>query len=135
VEVSPESILRITAPHYKKNWQEDKLNHITTSKLYKGLSPYLMGFETCTRLLFLGMIIACLAVGIITQNWMTIGIASLLWMLRFLMQLVVFHKTSKALGEQKFYSTLLLFDWMQPLWNLRFRIQQRFSRKDEFMRK
>lgn len=135
VEVSPESILRITAPHYKKNWQEDKLNHITTSQLYKGLSPYLMGFETCTRLLFLGMIIACLAVGIVTQNWMTIGIASLLWMLRFLMQLVVFHKTSKALGERKFYSTLLLFDWMQPLWDLRFRIQQRFSRKDEFMRK
>jgi hypothetical protein len=48
---------------------------------------------------------------------------------------VVFRKTSIALNERKFIFTLPLFDWMQPLWNLRFKLQQRFRRKDEFMRK
>ena len=135
VEVSPESILRITAPHYKKNWKEDKLSYFMTSHYYKGANRFLMGFETCSRLFFLLMVIVCLTFGIIFQDWIMIGVASLLWLLRFIMQMVVFRKTSMALGERRFYSTLLLFDWMQPLWNLRFKLQQRARRKDEFMRK
>jgi len=85
--------------------------------------------------LFFACIIACIAFGILTQAWITIGIAVLLWTLRFVIQLMVFRKTSIALNERKFIFTLLLFDWMQPLWNLRFKLQQRFRRKDEFMRK
>ena len=135
IETSPESIVRITAPHFKKNWAEDKLSYNMTSHYFKGISRYVMGFETCSRLLFFLAIIACLVYGIWIQDWITVGIASFLWLIRFILLLVVFRKTSIALGERKFYSTLLLFDWMQPLWNLRFKIQQRARRKDEFMRK
>lgn len=135
VEVSPESIMRITTPHYKKDWCEDKLSYTMTSRLYKGLSRYLMGFETCTRLLFHVTIFLCVAYGVIVQSWLTVGCGILLGLLRFIMQIVVFRKTSLALNERKFYSTLLLFDWMQPCWNLRFKLSQRFRRKDEFMRK
>lgn len=135
VEASPESIVRITAPHYQKDWHEDKLNYHLTSRLYKGFSRYLMGFETCTRLLFLLMVIVCIVYGILTQSWIVLGTAIMLWLLRYLMQVMVFRKTSIALGERKFYSTLLLFDWMQPLWNFRLKLSQRFSRKDEFMRR
>ena len=135
VEASPESIVRITAPHYQKNWKEEKLNRFMTSRYHKGGRQYLMGFESCSRLLFLLMVIACLTFGIITQDWIMTGVAILLWFLRFIMQIVVFRKTSIALGERKFYSTLLLFDWMQPLWNLRFKLQQRARNKNEFMRK
>ena len=94
-----------------------------------------MGFETCSRILFLLTIIVCLVYGIWIQNWIAVGIASFLWLIRFILLLVVFRKTSIALNERKFYTTLLLFDWMQPLWNFRFKIQQRAIRKDEFMRK
>ena len=135
VEASPESIVRITAPHYQKDWYEDKLNYHLTSRLYKGFSRYLMGFETCTRLLFLLIVIVCIVYGILTQSWIVLGTAIMLWLLRYLMQVMVFRKTSIALGERKFYSTLLMFDWMQPLWNFRLKLSQRFSRKDEFMRR
>ena len=135
IEASPESIVRITAPHYPKNWHEDKVNYHLTSHLYKGFSRYLMGFETCTRLLFLLMVIVCIVYGILTLSWVVLGAGIILWLLRFLMQMMVFRKTSIALGERKFYSTLLLFDWMQPLWNFRLKLSQRFSRKDEFMRR
>ena len=135
VEASPESIVRITAPHYKKTWHEDKVSYHLTSHLYKGFSRYLMGFETCTRLLFLMMVIVCIVYGILTLSWVVLGAGIVLWLLRFLMQMMVFRKTSIALGERKFYSTLLLFDWMQPLWNFRLKLSQRFSRKDEFMRR
>ena len=135
VEVSPESIVRITAPHFSKDWSEEKLSYNMTSRYFKGMSRYLMGFETSSRLLFFLAITACLAYGIWAQDWIMVGIASFLWLLRFIILLVVFRKTSLALNERKFYSTLLLFDWMQPLGNLRFKIQQRAIRKAEFMRK
>ena len=135
VETSLESIMRVTATHNTKGWNEDKLSYTMTSRYYQGKDRYLVGFETCSRLLFLVAIIACLVFGILTQNWMTAGFASLLWLLRYLLQIAVFRKTSIALGERKFYSTLLLFDWMQPLWNFRIKLLQRFKRKEEFMRK
>ena len=135
VEAHPESVMRITAPHYFKNWKEEKLSYTMTSRYYKGFSRYLMGFETTTRLLFLTMVIACIVYGILTQSWIVLGTSILLWLLRFIMLIVVFRKTSLALGERKFYTTLLLFDWMQPIWNFRFKLSQRFSRKDDFMRR
>ena len=135
VEASHESIVRITAPHYKKNWYEDKLSYHLTSRLYKGFSRYLMGFETCTRILFLIVVIASMVYGILTQTWLILGTGILFWLLRFIMQMIVFRKTSLAMGERMFYSTLLLFDWMQPFWNFRFKLSQRLSRKDDFMRR
>jgi glycosyltransferase involved in cell wall biosynthesis len=135
VEASPESVMRITTPHYPKSWKEEKLSHVTTSRHFKGWARHLMGLETCTRLLFLACILACIAFGILMQDWIMVGIASLLWIIRFILQVVVFRKTSIALNERKFIFTLPLFDWMQPLWNLGFKLQQRFRRKDEFMRK
>lgn len=135
VEASPGSIMRITAPHYKKNWYEEKLSHAMTSRLYKDSSRYQMGFETCSRLLFLFLTIVCIVYGILTQNWMTVGVATLLWLLRFIMLTMVFRKTSLALGERKFFLSLLLFDWMQPLWNLHFKFLLHSRRKDEFMRR
>lgn len=135
VEASPESIIRITAPHYKKNWHEDKLSYQLTSQLYKGIARYIMGFETCTRLLFLAMVMICIIYGLYTQSWIVAGVGIMLWALRLLMQIFVFHKTSLALGERKFYSALLVYDWIQPLWSLHFKLYQRLSRKNDFMRK
>ena len=87
------------------------------------------------RLLFLLMTFVCIVYGILTQTWIVMGIGILLWLLRFIMLIVVFRKTSIAMSERKFYSTLLLFDWLQPLWNFRFKLLQRVTRKEEFMRK
>ena len=135
VEASAESVMRITGPYRKKNWREYKLNYYTTSRHYKGFRRYLMGFESSSRLLFLVTVILGMVYGILTHQWLTFGIAGGLGLLRFVMQLVVFRKTSLALQERRFHVALLLFDWMQPLWNFRYKLLQRFRRKDEFMRK
>ena len=135
VEASSESVMRITTPHYPKSWKEEKLSYVTTSRHFKGTAQYLVGGESCSRLLFLACVLVCIVFGIIKQDWIMVGIASLLWVLRFILQVVVFRKTSIALNERIFIFTLPLFDWMQPLWNLGFKLQQRFIRKDEFMRK
>lgn len=135
IETSPDSLMFITAPKYKRIWCEEKISYMATSRYFKGIARYLMGFETCSRLLFYMVTIATIIIGALTQQWVILGIAALLWILRFVMQIIVFRQASKDLQARCFYALLPVFDLLQPLWNLSFKLQRRFRRKDEFMRK
>lgn len=135
VETSPESVMRISVPPYKRIWHEEKISYVATSRFFKGAARYLMGLETCTRLLFYATTLATLLIGFLHHQWIISGIALLLWILRFVLQLLIFRKTSKDLGERKFYALLPLFDILQPLWNLGFKWQRSLRKRDEFLRK
>lgn len=135
VETDPESLIRISIPKYKRIWREEKVSYMATSRLFKGTARYLMGFETCSRLLFYITTIATIIISTILHQWIIAGIALLLWTLRYVLQLVVFRKASTYLGERKFYALLPVFDILQPIWNLGFKLQRRIRRKDEFMRR
>ena len=135
VEAAPESLMRISMPKYKRIWHEEKINYAATSRLFKGAARYLMGFETCSRVLFYVAIMATMIVSIVFHQWITLGIAVLLWIARFMLQLAVFRKTGNALGEWKFGALLPVFDLLQPMWNLGFKLQRRIRRQDEFMRR
>ena len=135
VETSAESIIRISTPKYKRMWSEERISYMTTSRFFKGTIRYLMGFETCSRLLFYIAVIATVVNSFLSHQWIVLGIVFLLWLLRFLIQITVFRNASKDLGERKFYALLPVFDFLQPMWNLGFKLQRRIRRKDEFMRR
>ncbi|WP_455663515.1 glycosyltransferase [Phocaeicola sp.] len=135
VETSAESVMRISTPKYKRICCEEKISYMATSRYFKGAARYLMGFETFSRLLFYAVTVAIIVLGILFHQWITLGIGVLLWILRFVMQLVVFRKASKDLNERKFYTLLPVFDILQPMWNFKFKMQRRMRRKDEFMRR
>lgn len=135
VETSLESVMCIATPKNKKTWDEDKISYAATSRLFKGTARYLMGFETCSRLLFYAAILTTIITSILFHQWITLSLAVLLWVARFVMQLVVFKKTAKALNERKFCTLLPVFDILQPTWNWKFNWQRRLRRKNEFMRK
>ena len=135
VEVSPESIMRISMPKYKRVWHEEKISSAATGRFFKGAAHYVPGFETCSRLLFYAVVTACIAVGISCRQWPAAGIALLLWILRFAIQLVVFGNTCKDLGERKFRALLPVFDILQPMWNFGFKLQRRMRKKEEFLRR
>ena len=135
VETGSDSLMRIAMPKYKKIWCEEKISYAATSRLFKGTARYIMGFETCSRLLFYAAIIATIVISILLHQWTTLGIAILLWAARFVMQLIVFRKTAQAFGERKFCALLPVFDFLQPIWNGVFKLQRKLRRKNEFMRK
>ena len=78
---------------------------------------------------------ATITISILLHQWTIAAIAVLLWLARFTMQLIVFRKTAKVFGERKFCALLPLFDFLQPAWNGVFKLQRKFRRKNEFMRK
>ena len=77
-----------------------------------------------------------LVTGILNYHWLAAGIAPLLWILRFVLQAIIINKTAKDLNDQRrYYWSLPVFDVLQPLQSLRWKLYCLFRKKSGFLRK
>lgn len=119
-----------------KDWKEEKISYMATSRYFKGSQPLLLGMETCSRLLLYAVCIAALALSILHFHWIVGGIALFIWLIRFIIQAVIVNKTAKELGDkQRYYLSLPLFDILRPLQTLGFRLYRLYRGKSDFMRR
>jgi cellulose synthase/poly-beta-1,6-N-acetylglucosamine synthase-like glycosyltransferase len=114
----------------KMDWREEKVSYMATSHYYKGSQRYVLGFETFTRILFYLAVIAIIVVGVLDKHWRVAGIGGLLWLIRFMIQAIIINRTAKELGEsRRYYFALPVFDILQPLQSLGFKIFRIFRGK------
>ena len=132
-EVSSESTVRCTSAD-SYTWKTDKLSRLFIRGKLHGAAPYLLGGETLSRLLFYATVIAGIVYGILHYQWIAPGICAGVWLLRFGCQLIVYHKAARDLGERRYNVSLPLFDLLQPLWELYFRLRLLCSTKRAYMR-
>ncbi|MDR0891749.1 MAG: glycosyltransferase [Mediterranea sp.] len=136
VETDVNASMRIQPIQRRKEWKDAKLSYTATSRLFRGAQRYLLGFETFSRLLFYAITVAGIAYGILYRQWVVGSIVLLLWLLRYTTQAIVVNLAAKELGGgRRYYCSLPLFDWLQPLQSLRFKLSRRFRDKREFMRR
>ena len=136
VETDINATTRINPVYRYKEWKEEKISYMATARYYQGIQRYLLGFETFSRLLFYVSCIAGIASGVLNSHWLVAGIALLIWLLRFIMQIVVINQTAKEMGgNRKYYFSLPLFDLLQPIQSLNFKICRFFRGKGDFMRR
>lgn len=136
VETDFNATMRIQPVHYYKEWKEEKISYMATARYYRGAQRYLSGFETLTRLLFYAVCIAGIAFGILNFHWLVAGISLVIWLLRFTAQAIVINQTAKDMGGgRKYYFSLPVFDMLQPLQSLKFKLCRSFRRKGDFMRR
>ena len=136
VEIDPASIVRMLPLERKRDWREEKIGYASTTPLYKGIQRWLNGWETTTRLLFHIAWIAAMVVGILHAHWLVAGIALLLFGVRFAMQVIIINRTAKTLDEKQSYGLILfVFDFLQPLQSLNWKLRYRFRDRREFLRK
>ena len=136
VETDINATTRINPVYRYKEWKEEKISYIAPARYYQGIQRYLLGFETFSRLLFYVSCIAGIASGVLNSHWLVAGIALLIWLLRFIMQIVVINQTAKEMGgNRKYYFSLPLFDLLQPIQSLNFKICRFFRGKGDFMRR
>jgi len=87
-------------------WLTQKKRHYTTSKYYKPLHKFLLSLYAGSHFLFYPLLI----VSCIFYNWQYALIA---FGARFVVQIIVYAKTMKKLGEKDLFPLFLLFDiWM-----------------------
>lgn len=136
VETDAKASMRIQPVRCCKDWREEKIGYASTARHYRGMQRWLAGLETLTRLAFHASWISALAIGIVHFHWLAAGIAFLLFLLRFAVQAVVVNRTAKELDEERrYYFSLPLFDLLQPMQSLRWKLYCLFRKKSEFLRK
>lgn len=136
VEISPSSIMCIQPVSRYKDWKEEKIGYTSTARLYHGIQHYVNGLETCTRLFFyLAGITTCILC-LVRHQWIAACIPVLLFIVRTVLQAFVINRTAKNLQEtRRYYFSLPLFDLLQPLQSLRWKLYCLFRKKSDFLRK
>lgn len=136
VETDFNATTRIQPVYRYKDWKEEKVSYMATARFYHGIQRYLLGFETFSRLLFYIACIAGIVFGILNFHWLVAGIAFLIWLLRFTVQAVIINRTAKEMGGgRKYYFSLPVFDLIQPVQSLKFKLCRFFRGKGDFMRR
>ena len=135
VETSPNAVIRMEPAYNFKSWKEEKVSYLATSHYYHGLQRYWLGFETTSRLLFIAATIAAIVVGAINMQWIVLGVAVLAYILRYVMQAIIINQTAADFGEKKYYLTLPLFDIIQPLDVLNFKLFRKIRGKADYMKR
>jgi len=114
VEVSADSITWSEPKKKFIDWFYQKERHLSVSTYYTSASKFRLGVEPFFRALFyLSIIIA-----IIPLNIITIGAVSLLFLTRFIVQLIAVNRSAKHFGVRHHYLSIVIFDIVLPLINL-----------------
>ena len=130
VETDVNATILMRPIQHKTNWREEKVSYMATSQYYKGSQRYVLGFETFTRILFYLAVIATIIFGTLDKHWQVAGIGGFLWLVRFMIQAIIINKTAKQVGEsRRYYFALPVFDILQPLQSLGFKIFRIFRGK------
>lgn len=136
VETDPNAVMRMRPIERYKDWKEEKVSYLGTSAYFRGAQRYLLGFETCTRLLLYATLAATVALGVLSSHWMPTGTVVLVVLIRFAVQAFVVNKTATAMGDHRhYYLTLPMFDLIQPLQTLWLRIYRIYRGKGDYMRR
>lgn len=127
VEISSESVTRAHFYQFDKAWKSQKQSYGITSLFLKNNSSFLFGFETFTRSIFYLLIIISVVVGL--NDLKLLIIPSVLFLIRLIIQAVIINKTGKIFEEKSFVFSLLVYDFVQPLVDFRYRFAGRFAKR------
>lgn len=136
VETDIDATIRMQPVECYKDWKEEKVSYMATARFHRGPQRWLLGFETFSRLLFYGVCIAGITMGILSHHWVAAGVALLVWLLRYTVQAFVINKAAKEMGDNRqYYFTLPVFDILRPLQSLKFKLYRFYRGKGDFMRR
>lgn len=90
-------------------WYSQKTRHYSTAKFYKASHRFLLGLYSATQFLFWPLFILSLVFG----KWPIWPVALGVFMLRFITQAVIFHRSMSKLNERDLFPMFLFFDIFQ----------------------
>jgi glycosyltransferase involved in cell wall biosynthesis len=102
--VNKESFTHSVPAKTYRQWRDQKLRHITTAPLYKSSTRNTLSWYVSVNYLFHGLAIAGLC---FPQSYI---IAGGIWLLKIMLQLIVFNKAMKRLDEKDLLPFVFIFD-------------------------
>jgi glycosyltransferase involved in cell wall biosynthesis len=106
INIDKDSFTLSNPPESWGKWKRQKNRHYTTSKYYKKIHQFLLGLYSISHFLFYPLLIS----SAVLYNW---KYTVLLFIIRFLIQAVVYYKSMKKLNETDLFPFFFILDiWM-----------------------
>ncbi len=99
------------------HWRKIKTAYSRAKFNFKGFTGGVFSIETLSRYLFYSLTIASIVYSIISQLWVYLGAAILLFIIRYIIQIVVLNKASDHFLTNRFHLSLPFLDLIQPYYN------------------
>jgi len=106
INIDKDSFTLSNPPESWGQWKRQKNRHYTTSKYYKKIHQFLLGLYSISLFLFYPLLI----LSVVFYDW---KYTALLFIIRFLIQAVVYYKSMKKLNETDLFPFFFILDiWM-----------------------
>ncbi len=115
--LSPKSMVVSNVGDSISRWRNIKTKYLTTRKHYIGYRAKIISFEEFNRYAFYIFFAILCGIGISSSSKILALFAILLFLIRYIIQIVVINKNSKIYNAGSFYFSLPLFDLITPVVN------------------
>lgn len=99
------------------HWRKIKTAYSRAKFNFKGFTGGIFSLETLSRYLFYLLTIASIVYSIVSQLWVYLGAAILLFIIRYIIQIVILNKASDHFLTNRFHLSLPFLDLIQPYYN------------------
>ena len=120
VLLSPESMVVNKVINGLTSWRSIKAKYLITSRHLTGHQSKLLAFEVFSRYGFYLAFALLALTGILKSSVYLIVIAAILYLIRFVIQIVITNRNSKLYNAGKFYLSLPILDLWSPIMNALF---------------
>lgn len=120
VLISPESMVESDVVDRLSTWRTIKGKYLITKKHLVGYKDKALSFEIVSRYGFYLLFILMCVSGILFSSNPLIAIATILFLIRYLIQLIVVNKNSKIYNSDKYFLSLPILDLFTPIINYHF---------------
>jgi hypothetical protein len=122
--VKGEGFTRMNMDSYS-SWKGLKISYFRAKNAFNKKGYNLFSIETLSRYLFYFVFAFLLYYGILNTEWMFVAVASFIFLIRYIIQLIVINKACNHFKTSRYYTSILLWDLIQPLYNFKFRFSSR----------
>ena len=106
-----------------REWMQQKRRHLSVSPLYRVSSKLRIGMEPLMRSVLYGLLIVCLMCGS-RCAYLALGV----WLLRYLVQWIIFSVATWRLGLKHFGAEMVIYDIVLPIITLYILIAKKLRR-------
>lgn len=130
VVISPESMVESNVVGSLSTWRTIKGKYLITKRHLKGSADKILSFEIFSRYAFYLLFATLCAIGIVLPSAVLIGIATILFLIRYIVQIIILNKNGRLYNAGKFFFSLPILDLITPIVNYQFlNYEKRRNRK------
>lgn len=134
VVVSAESLMTMPVPENKNVWKGERTSYEVTGHFYRGSARFFNAMESMMSVFFNISVLVALGVCYYNQEFIYAGIVCLLWIIRFLIAMTVFVRTSKVVGSS-LRSFFIFYNFMRPFYSISNKFRYWTRNKVDYMRR